>query len=112
MAQKVEITVIDDLDGGKADEVVLFGFGGTQHEIDLNTANAKKFREALAPYIAVARKAGAAQPTGRGANRKKAAPAPLNTAEVREWAKTNGLPISDRGRIAEDVMVKFQAARL
>ena len=109
MVQKVEVTLIDDLDGGKADEAVLFGLDGKHHEIDLSAANAKKFRDALAPYVAAARKAGAVQPVGRSRGKKASQPE-LDTAEVREWAKSTGLPISDRGRIAADVVVKFQAA--
>jgi hypothetical protein len=109
MAQKVEITLVDDLDGKPADEVIVFGVDGKHHEIDLSSANAKKFRDALAPYIAAARKAGPVQPAGGGKG-KKASPPVLDTAEVREWAKASGLPISDRGRIAADVVVKFQAA--
>ena len=111
MAQKVEVTLVDDLDGSKAEEVVVFGLGGKVYEIDLSAKNAKKMRDTLAPYVAAARKVSSpAKPAGRGAA-KSAAPA-LDTAAVREWAKTKGLPVSDRGRISADVVVKFQAAHL
>lgn len=109
MAQKVEVTLVDDLDGGKADEVVMFGFGGTQYEIDLSSANAGQLRDALAPYIAAARKVSTGRQAGRPAP-KKAAPAGPKTAEVREWAKHEGIAVSDRGRISADVVVKFQEA--
>jgi Lsr2 len=109
MVQKVEVTLLDDLDGSKADEVVLFSLDGKHHEIDLSSTNAKKLRDALVPYVAAARKAGTPQPATRGRAKKESQPA-LDTAQVREWAKTAGLPVSDRGRIASDVVVKFQAA--
>jgi Lsr2 len=109
MAQKVEVTVVDDLDGGTADEVVTFGFGGSQYEIDLSSANADKLRDALAPYITAARKVSASRQPARGASRKGASVGP-KTAEVREWAKGEGLQVSDRGRISADVVVKFQEA--
>ena len=56
MAQKVEVKLIDDLDGGPADEVVSFALDGVMYEIDLSTANAKQFREAFAQYLDVSRK--------------------------------------------------------
>ena len=45
MAQKVEITVVDDLDGSPAAETVSFAFGGTSYEIDLSSRNAERFRQ-------------------------------------------------------------------
>src|SRR5262247_491522 len=58
MAQKITVTMQDDLDGGPADETVEFAIGGTGYEIDLSTTNAAAFRRRLAPFIACARKAG------------------------------------------------------
>ena len=34
----------------------------------------------------------------------------LNTTEVREWAKAQGIEVKDRGRVAADLMVKFRSA--
>lgn len=111
MAQKVEVTLIDDLDGGKADEVISFGLGGKNYEIDLSSKNAKKLRDALEPYVAAARKVTFSQKTtGRGSSRQAASDA-LDTAAIREWAKAAGLPISDRGRISADVVEKYKAAQ-
>ena len=39
------------------------------------------------------------------------APAPPTPADVRRWAATNGIPVSDRGRIAAAVMDQYLAAR-
>ena len=58
MAQKVTVTLEDDLDGGPAAETVRFGLGGAEYEIDLSKKNATAFRRKLAPYIEHARKAG------------------------------------------------------
>jgi len=44
MAQKVQVVLEDDLDGGTADETVLFGLDGTSYEIDLNKKNAAELR--------------------------------------------------------------------
>lgn len=48
MAQKVQVVLTDDLDGGDADETVQFALDGVSYEIDLSTANAEALREALA----------------------------------------------------------------
>ena len=46
MAQRVVVTLSDDIDGGEAAETVVFGLDGKSYEIDLNPANAKKLRRA------------------------------------------------------------------
>ena len=58
MAQKVHITLEDDLDGGEATETVSFGLDGRTYEIDLNDKNAAALRDALARYVAAARRSG------------------------------------------------------
>jgi hypothetical protein len=44
MAQKVTVTLEDDLDGGPAAETVRFGLDGAEYEIDLSKKNAAAFR--------------------------------------------------------------------
>lgn len=39
MAQRVEVILEDDIDGGPADETVRFAINGTQYEIDLSSEN-------------------------------------------------------------------------
>ena len=34
----------------------------------------------------------------------------LNTTEVREWAKAQGIDVKDRGRVPAELVVKFKAA--
>jgi hypothetical protein len=70
MATKVITTLIDDIDGGEADETVSFGIDGVGYEIDLTGANAAVLREVLAPYIAAARKASRRTRTHPGSPRK------------------------------------------
>ena len=110
MAQKVQVTLVDDLDGKKADETVTFALDGSTYVIDLSKAHAEKLRSTLQPYIEAGRKDKSARPTGRGASRKATAPSTVNTAEVREWAKASGIEASGRGRLPTDLIAKFQAA--
>jgi hypothetical protein len=109
MAQKVEVTLVDDLDGGKADETVTFSLDGAQYVIDLSGKNAKQLRESLSRYVDAARKERGVRPVGRGAGRKAASAGP-NTSDVRGWAKAQGYEVSERGRVSKDLIVKFQEA--
>ena len=63
MAKTVIVKLIDDLDGGDADETVRFALDEKSFEIDLNAANAARLRSALKPYTDRAR----AVPASRGA---------------------------------------------
>ena len=56
MAQKVVVTLFDDIDGSEAAETIAFGLDGKSYEIDLNEVNARKLRKALAPYVEAGRK--------------------------------------------------------
>ena len=42
MAQRVQVLLVDDLDGGVAEETVSFGLDGVSYEIDLSKSNASK----------------------------------------------------------------------
>lgn len=54
MAQRVVVTLSDDIDGSEAAETIAFGLDGKSYEIDLNPANAKKLRKVLEPYLEAA----------------------------------------------------------
>ena len=105
MAQKVNIVLVDDLDGTEATETVSFGLDGSSYEIDLNDANAAALREALGGYVGHARKV----TVGRRA-RKATVVSSTNTKDVREWAKAQGMEVSERGRISADVQQAYDAA--
>src|SRR6201982_4246771 len=61
MAQKVQVLLVDDIDGSEATETVSFGLDGAAYEIDLSSGNAGKLRTELAQYVEHARKSGGAQ---------------------------------------------------
>jgi Lsr2 len=106
MAQKVHITLEDDLDGGDAAETVSFGLDGRSYEIDLNDKNAGKLRSALAPYVAAGRRSGG----GRGSAAKRRTQVGTSAREIRDWARSNGHKVPERGRIPADVREAFEAA--
>jgi hypothetical protein len=109
VAQKIQTLFIDDIDGSEAEGTVRFALDGTDYEIDLNTKHAEALRKSLARYIDAARRSsGAARRPARSGRRSAASG--LNTTEVREWAKAQGIEVKDRGRVPAELVVKFRAA--
>lgn len=108
MAQKVNIILVDDLDGSEADETLTFGLDGTTYEIDLNDANAAALREALSGYVGHARKVTGA--LRRGRRSAAASGGNSNTKDVREWARSQGMEVSERGRISGGIQQAYDAA--
>jgi nucleoid-associated protein Lsr2 len=106
VAQKITVALEDDLDGGRADQTVRFGFGGTEYEIDLSKKNTAAFRKQIAPYIEHGRK------TGRAAARRgtRTAAGRQRSSDIRAWAVKQGITVSERGRIPASVVEQYQAA--
>ncbi|GAA4862570.1 Lsr2 family protein [Saccharopolyspora cebuensis] len=118
MAQKVTVTLVDDLDGGQADETVEFGLDGVAYQIDLSADNASELRDALAGYVSSARRSGGRKkpgprPTsgGRSASSGSSTSADREQNQaIREWARKRGLKVSDRGRIPADIVEQYHKA--
>ena len=111
MAQKIQVILVDDIDGGEAEETVSFALDGVSYEIDLSAKNSKKMRDALAPYIAEARKAssGRRRSAAGGSSRRRSSGAGSASA-IRAWARENGYEVSERGRVSEEVRSAYEAA--
>ncbi|HEX8509394.1 MAG TPA: Lsr2 family protein [Propionibacteriaceae bacterium] len=104
MAQRVQVVLEDDYDGGTAEETVTFGLDGAEYEIDLSAQNAAELRDALAPWLAHARKTG-----GRRKRSSKAA-SDTSTSEIRAWAAAHGHEVSTRGRVSSQVREAYEKA--
>ncbi|REE99376.1 histone-like nucleoid-structuring protein Lsr2 [Thermomonospora umbrina] len=110
MATKV--IMVDDIDGYDGEDVAKrdFEVAGTTFTMDLGDANHKQLQEILrqlAPYL---EKASIVKPAGR--SRKSAGDASprlkgYTNSDVREWAKAEGVEVSLRGKIADDVYDRF-----
>lgn len=109
MAQKVEVHLEDDLDGGPADDTVTFTLDGKDYEIDLSTTNAEKLREALRPFTEAGRKT--TRGAGARSTRTRSSGSDPDTAKIRAWAKETGYEVSDRGRIHQTVKDAYYANR-
>jgi nucleoid-associated protein Lsr2 len=106
MAQKVQVLLVDDLDGGEASETVAFSLDGVSYEIDLSSNNASKLRKDLTAYIDHARKA-----SGVGRRRRsRTGPGRERSAEIRSWAKQRGYKVNERGRIPAAIVAEYEAA--
>lgn len=120
MAQKVQVILVDDVDGGEATETVSFSLDGVSYEIDVSEANAAQLRDALAPWVGHARRVGGRSGSGSsGGGRAKAAGgastrsrgnSKFDLTDVRSWARENGFQVSDRGRVSSEVLGAYEKA--
>jgi hypothetical protein len=113
VARKVQVHLLDDIDGGQADETLSFALDGTNYEIDLSTKHADKFRKSLEKFVGAARKVGRGQVASTSRVRAAGgAPARSDRAQnqaIRDWAKRKGVELSDRGRIPRSVVEQYEA---
>lgn len=111
MAQRVQVLLVDDLDGGVADTTVSFALDGTAYEIDLSEENAAKLRDGFAAWTAHARRASGSGRKASGTRRAAGTTArrgDLNA--IREWGRANGFKVSDRGRVSGDLQAAYDKA--
>lgn len=111
MAQKVQVLLVDDIDGGEADETVTFALDGKSYEIDLNADNANKLRDALGGFVKASRRTGRAS-GGRGkpARTTASSAAGAETPKIRAWAKENGYEVNERGRVPTNIREAYKKA--
>ena len=113
MAQRVRIELTDDLlgDGTPADETVTFSLDGVSYEIDLTADNAAKLRDGLASWVAAGRRvAGRKQTTKLTGGTRRARSGAGSANDIREWARAQGMEVSDRGRVRDEVRAAYEAA--
>lgn len=119
MTQRVEVSLVDDIDGGEATATVRFGLDGTEYEIDLNKKNADALRGVLGEYTGHARAVSGHRGTGRrtGTRNPRQAAGGGNalsrteSLRVRTWARENGFDIKDRGRVPADLVTKYKESQ-
>ena len=112
MARKTVVSLVDDIDGTKADETVSFGLDGVTYEVDLSEKNAAILRESIASFVGSGRRTGGrakrGRPVGAGGQSRRAAGD--HNQDVRKWARENGYTVSDRGRIAAEIVDAYEKA--
>lgn len=108
MAQVIAVSMVDDLDRAAdpssttpATETVRFSHDGVYYEIDLSAEHAKTFSELVAPYKDAGRRQRSATRRPRAVRRR--------SEDIRAWARTRGLKVSERGRIPASVVAEYEA---
>ena len=113
MTRRVEVQLLDDIDGGTADETVRFALDGTNYEIDLSKKNADKLRSSLGRFVAASTKLGRGAVVTAGRGRRGGGASARSDREqnqaIRDWAKSKRIEVSDRGRIPRNVVEQFEA---
>jgi hypothetical protein len=107
VAKKTTVTLVDDLDGSEAEEQVTFAVDGRSYEIDLSAANSARLRDALAPFISAARRAGGRRASGGTPATARPSTDREQNQAIREWAAQQGMKISERGRIPSNVLEAY-----
>lgn len=110
MAQRTILELVDDLDGGKADETVTFALDGVEYEIDLSADNAARLRDAFAEYVGHARRTGGRKQRGAATAKPTNGNGKPDTQAVREWARSQGETVAERGRVPQALVIRFQEA--
>jgi hypothetical protein len=116
--QTIEI-LIDDLDGTRLEEgegdTVTFAYQGAEYTIDLSQKHVDEFHDALAKYIGAGQKVSGRRASGSGSSTRSSNGAPKpdknQLGAIRSWAREQGHKVSDRGRISQEVIDAYNAAR-
>ncbi|MEU0375229.1 Lsr2 family protein [Streptomyces sp. NPDC006283] len=110
MAQRRVTIFIDDVTGEETHEgqTHTFTLNGVEYEIDLSPDSYDQMLEAFGPYLKAGRKVGRRGRKGRVAPSRIEGP---STPEIREWAKEQGIEVSERGRVSSKIRALYEAAR-
>jgi hypothetical protein len=119
MARTTIAQITDDLDGSADAQKCTFSFQGGEYTIDLGKKNLAALEKALKPYIDAATKttSGSKRTPKKsvakfaGARRSaRTTSTGQDTQAIRDWAKTQGMEVSDRGRIPRAVLDQYKQA--
>jgi hypothetical protein len=117
MAQKVQVLLVCDLHDEEVEgsETVAFGLDGSSYEIDVCDEHAAQLRDAFAPFVGAARRAGrpaagGVRRTSRAGSRGTGSGDRERVQAMREWAREHGHKVSERGRLPGSVVAAYEAA--
>jgi len=112
MAKVVSTAYVDDLDGSEASGPVDFSLDGKDYTIDLSDSNAARLRDALASFVASARRAsgtGRRRLTSSSPQRSASGRSQEETQEIRAALRELGYSVKDRGRIPAELLAAYEA---
>jgi hypothetical protein len=112
--------IVDDLTGEAGARARTFRFEGVEYEIDLTDASFADLRAALKPYLRAARStSGSSSPrsatpgpstTSSGARKRPGSKPAPDSAAIRAWARSVGMPVTERGRVPGQVREAWAVA--
>jgi hypothetical protein len=122
MAKRVVTTYVCDLCGadlGDDHEQFIFGVAGVLYSLDLCRADAVATRAQAERWASSGSSAGRYRSFGEPQLLPRVDPpvakrperSPFELAAIRRWAREQGMPVSERGRIARPIVEQFDAAR-
>ena len=109
MAQRINVVLVDDIDGSDASETVSFALDGVDYEIDLSDKHAGELRDAVSVYVGHGRRTGGRRKSGRRSSTPGADDG-ASAADIRAWARENGWDVPERGRVSAEVREAYAAA--
>jgi ribosome-binding protein aMBF1 (putative translation factor) len=99
MAQQVSVTITCDICGSTKDaQTHTISLDGQAREIDLCGKDGRALAKVAGKYVPHARKVRHTPAAGRRTTSDRE-----RSADIRDWAKSQGISISERGRIPADV---------
>jgi len=109
--QKTVVTYTDDITKKEASgvETVTFAVEGEQFEIDLNPLNKANFLRSVKKYMDNGRKVRANGRTHRVTRDVRHPKEYVHT--VRQWAKSQGIEVSDHGRVPLSVYERYEQSK-
>jgi hypothetical protein len=112
MAQRIQVLLVCDLhdDETPGTETIHFGLDGASYEIDVCERHSAELRDGLAGYVGAGRRTGGRGELSPGRSRRRRNRGSGDAARIREWARSQGLAVPERGRIPADLAEKYAAA--
>lgn len=109
MAQRTQVLLTCDLETGDkpGSQTIEFGLDGTSYEIDLCDKHAKQMREAIGQFVDAGRRAPSRGASGRR-RRSGGSSDRERTQEIRAWARSKGIKVSERGRLSADIVAQYE----
>lgn len=110
MARRTMLVLEDDLDATPAQHQVSFSFEGVSYEIDLNEEHYAELQEAMAPWVSHARRVSGRRTSKRSSGDSASSSSSVSATDIREWARAEGMEVSDRGRVPANVRAAYEEA--
>ncbi len=115
MATTTMVTCDYHADHSTPASAISFSLDGKSYSLDLCDSHADKLRSALQPFVSIARGSSRTTRRGEGLTGRTSARAATgrraDLGEIRVWARKQGWDVSDRGRVAGEIIESYDKMR-